>query len=51
MTKEHFEEFFRTVYRYLKFINLLDEKVEYQNEIGEKKFQKYDNSGNGSISL
>lgn len=49
MTKEHFEQFFKTVYKYLQYVGL--SKTEYSPELGEKKFVKYDFNGNGSISL
>jgi Ca2+-binding EF-hand superfamily protein len=37
------------VYKYLQYVGV--SKVEYSQELGEKKFTKYDYNGNGSISL
>lgn len=49
MSREHFQQFFKTVYRYAQYVG--ESRVEYTSELGEKKFEKYDFNGNGTINL
>jgi hypothetical protein len=49
MTEESFGLLFGTVFRYLKFLNLI--KEDYENDIGNAKFKKYDYNKNDSISF
>lgn len=49
MTEESFNLLFGTVYRYLKFLNIIQD--EYTPEIGSAKFKKYDYNNNNSMSF
>lgn len=49
MDEDSFTQFFGTVYRYLKFLDLIKET--YSADVGAAKFKKYDFNQNKSISF
>ena len=49
MDQASFDMLFSTVYKYLKFLDKIQE--DYKTEIGEKKFIQYDYNKNGSIQF
>ena len=48
---EHFSMLYKTIFSYLKDMNLLKEKDEYKDEVAEAKFKQYDYSKNGFLDL
>ena len=44
-----FDTIYETVFKYLKFVNLINE--DYTPEIGQKKFKQYDYNKNTTISF
>lgn len=49
MTEDSFNMLFGTVFKYLKFLDVITE--DYSPEVGIAKFKKYDFNKNGSISF
>ena len=49
MDDNSFYALYGTIFRYLKFLNIIQE--DYTPELGEKKFKKYDFNANGSIGF
>lgn len=49
MDQNSFDMIYGTIYRYLKFLDKIQDK--YTPEVGEKKFLQYDFNKNGSIQF
>ncbi len=49
MDEDSFKNFFSTVFNYLNFMNLIDQK--YDEKIGNQKFKQYDYNKNEAIGL
>ena len=49
MDEISFDQFFGTIFRYLKFLNLIPD--DFTTEVGTAKFKQYDYNKNGTISF
>lgn len=49
MDEGSFDQFFGTVFRYLKFLDII--KEEFSSEVAAAKFKQYDYNKNGTISF